>query len=114
MNSQQTVQLVLTILGLVAITIVCGAVYVAVIGQTLPGELYLALGGALGAVSGMLSQTNATPAGGQPVQVVNPPEAPVPVDAGEAGHAGEDTLLVVSVVLIAVVAVLFAFGIVPT
>jgi len=114
MNSQQTVQLVLTILGLIAVTIVCGAIYATAISTTLPGELYIALGGALGAVSGMLSQTNATPAAPQLVQVVNPPHAPVPVEAGEAGHADGDSLLLVCVVLIAVVALLFAFGVVPT
>ncbi len=77
MNDQRTVRLVLQGLIVVSVLIVLGAIAAALEGKTIPGELYLALGTTIGAISGMLSQTNATPPGGVPVKIEGPDPVPV-------------------------------------
>lgn len=77
MTELRNISLVIIFLGLTTLTIVGGGVYLAAAEKTIPDAL-IGLGGtSLGALGAMLSKTSTGP---QPVQVVSPLAAPVPVD----------------------------------
>lgn len=78
MNDQSTVRLVIGVLGFLALTVVIGAIVLVMGDKDMP-EALIAMGSvAVGAVAGILSRTGGdTP---QPVQVMNAPADPVPVD----------------------------------
>ena len=81
--------IVLVILGLLAMATVVGGIYLTAQDKSLPGEL-IAIGSlAAGAIAAILSRPN-----GEEVRVINEPDEPVPVDAGQTGV----NLLVVFVV----------------
>jgi uncharacterized membrane protein YjjB (DUF3815 family) len=66
-NDQKTVRLVIALLGLVAVLTVAGGIYLTATNHELPESL-VAIGSlALGALGGLLSQTNSTPAPVAPV-----------------------------------------------
>lgn len=107
MNDQNTVRLVIGILGAVAVAVIIGSFVLAADDRAIPGEL-VAMGSlAVGAVAGILSKTATNDP--QPVEVVNRNDEPVPVN-----EAGNTDIVTICVVIIAVVAVLFALGVVPT
>lgn len=78
MTEIRNISLVIIFLGLTTLTIVGGGVYLAAAEKGIPDAL-IGLGGtSLGALGAMLSKTSTGP---QPVQVINQPANPVPVDA---------------------------------
>lgn len=77
MNSQSTVRTVILVLGALALLVVAGGVYLAANDKSLPGELIAIGSAAAGAIAGILSKTGTDP---QPVQIINAPADPVPVD----------------------------------
>lgn len=81
MTDRSTINLVVGILGLVALVLVAGAIFLTFQEKSVPGELWTLAGGAVGAFSSLLARTG--PSGGepQPVEVVNVPADPVPVEA---------------------------------
>ena len=76
MNSQSTVRLVISALGLLALFVVGGGIYLTAQDKSLPGELIAIGSAAAGAIGGILSRTGTEP---QPVEVINVPADPVPV-----------------------------------
>lgn len=76
MNSQSTVRAVIITLGLLALFVVGGGIYLTAQDKSLPGELIAIGSAAAGAIGGILSRTGTEP---QPVEVVNVPAEPVPV-----------------------------------
>ena len=82
MNDARVVMTVLIALAVLSTLTVAGGIYLTAIDKTLPGELIAIGSAAAGAIAGILSRTNTvhdpTP---QAVTVVNPPAAPVPVEA---------------------------------
>lgn len=77
MNSQSTVRTVIAVLGVLAVLVVGGGIYLAAADKSLPGELIAIGSAAAGAVAGILSRTGTDP---QPVVVEQPHDDPVPVD----------------------------------
>lgn len=74
MNSQSTVRLVIGVLGLLALAVVIGGIYLTAQDKSLPGELIAIGSAAAGAVGGILSRTGDDPQpvvglGGGPVVV---------------------------------------------
>lgn len=80
MNDQTTVRIVLCTLAALALAVVVGGIYLAAIDKSLPGELIAIGSAAAGAVAGILSKTNVAPAEATPVEIVNAPDNPVPVE----------------------------------
>lgn len=77
---QKTVRLVISVLGMLALTVVIGAIVLSYQEKTIPDAL-IALGSvSVGAVAGILSKTSGseTP---QAVEVVNVAADPVPVES---------------------------------
>lgn len=75
MNSQRTVRLVIALLGAVALAALGGIVYLSAVEKEASEALTVALGTAIGAIGGVLSQTNAVPAPPQPPEpIIQPPE----------------------------------------
>lgn len=80
MTEIRNISLVIIFLGMTTLIIVLGAVWLAADGKQIPDAL-IGLGGtSLGALGAMLSKTSTGP---QPVQVINAPADPVPVDPAE-------------------------------
>jgi hypothetical protein len=76
-NSSSTVRIVIAALAVLAFTVVAGGIYLTAIDKSLPGEL-IAIGlAAPPPVAGILSKTGTDT---MPVNVVNRPNDPVPVD----------------------------------
>lgn len=131
MNDQSTVRIVIGVLGSLALAVVVGGIVLALNDKSLPGELIAIGSAAAGAVGGILSKTGTSEA--QPVNVVNRSSDPVPVAAQEetvdiaarlrdvglyddeptTRDRGAVAWGTVALVVIAVVAVLFAFGKLP-
>jgi hypothetical protein len=61
LNDQKTVRLVIALLGAVALLTVAGGIYLTSDGEEIPDALWAIGSLALGALGGLLSQTNATP-----------------------------------------------------
>lgn len=80
MTEHRTVQAVIGVLGLLALSVVIGGIYLAAVDRSLPGELIAIGSAAAGAVGGILSKTSS---GTQEVEVVNAQRDPVPVDLPE-------------------------------
>jgi hypothetical protein len=77
---QKTVRLVISVLGLLAVGVVVGAIVLAYQSKTIPDAL-ISLGSvAVGAVAGILSKTSGSSDEPQAVEVVNRDADPVPVD----------------------------------
>jgi hypothetical protein len=76
-NSSSTVRIVIAALAVLAFTVVAGGIYLTAIDKSLPGELIAIGSAAAGAVAGILSKTGTDT---MPVNVVNRPNDPVPVD----------------------------------
>lgn len=77
MTELRNISLVIIFLGLTTLSIVVGAIFLALEEKTIPDAL-IGLGGtSLGALGAMLSKTSTGP---QPVHVINPPADPVPVE----------------------------------
>lgn len=78
MTDRSTINLVVGILGLVALVLVSGAIFLTFQEKSVPGELWTLAGGAVGAFSSLLARTG--PSGEpQPVTVENLDSEPVPV-----------------------------------
>ena len=78
MTSQTTVQLVIVILGVIALVLVAGALFLVFQEKAVPGEVWTLAGGATGAFCTLLARTSSD--GPQDVAVVNTAADPVPVE----------------------------------
>lgn len=79
MTDKSTVNLVVVILGIIAVVLVAGAIFLSFQEKTVPGELWTLAGGAVGAFGTLLARTS-TGDDTQPVQVVNSTNQPVPIE----------------------------------
>lgn len=82
MTDKTTVNLVIVTLGIIAFVLCAGAIFLTFQEKSVPGELWTLAGGAVGAFSSLLARTSSS-GDVQPVQVVNHPADPVPVEPGQ-------------------------------
>lgn len=83
MTSKSTVLAVVVLLGLVALVSLGGAIFLVGIDKAVPDGIWTLGAGAAGALGALLARTGSEAA---PVQVVNPPSDPVPVEDPSAGQ----------------------------
>ena len=76
MNSPKTIYMVISVLGLLALSVVIGGIVLTLNDKDLSGELIAIGSAAAGAIAGILSKTGTDP---QPVVVHQPANDPVPV-----------------------------------
>lgn len=80
MNTDRPVNMIVAFMGSSALSVILGGIWLAAHGSSLPDAL-IALGGvALGNLGTFLVSTRGAGEPPQEVQVVNQPDAPVPVD----------------------------------
>ena len=79
MTDKTTVNLVIVILGVIAVVLTGGAIFLTFQEKSVPGELWTLAGGAVGAFSSLLARTSSG-SDTQDVQVVNTVGDPVPVE----------------------------------
>lgn len=96
------VRAVIIVLGLAGLIVVCGEVFLASTGTTIPDSLDRLGIFALGAIAGILSSTR----GAAPVEVVNDPANPVPVE-GDVGATDLEAAAFVALVSFVFVGLLF-------
>lgn len=107
-NSQATVLAVIIVLGVLAVCVVGGGIYLAANDKTLPGELIAIGSAAAGAIAGLLAKTGTE--GPEPQPVVGVEGGPVVVAPAKprkrvAGQAGQVTPGVLALVLVVAVIV---------
>lgn len=79
MTTSKTVNLVIVLLGAIALLTVGGAIFLTFQEKTVPGELWTIAASATGAFGTLLARTSSGDEA-QAVVVANPPELPVPVE----------------------------------
>ncbi len=79
MTDKGTVRIVVVFIGIITLVLISGAIFLVSVNKTVPDPIWTLAGGSLGAFSAMLVSTR-TANGATPVNVVNPPANPVPVE----------------------------------
>jgi hypothetical protein len=81
-TDRMTVRIVVTVLGAIAFVVVAGGIYLADHDKSLTDAVIAMGSAALGGLSTFLVSSSTRTDAPQPVNVVNPPDEPVPVEPG--------------------------------